>query len=237
MAIDRQRFSELTDPRGLVSYLQSKVETDKADLTRQLHDVLGGLIVSAIMDTAWVDQSLATLTVDEIHGKLRRARKSLAAAIDFKRSIIEALRPTLLDNCGLFAALTWQFKQCCEKANLTCSHSLPVEEPPLKPDSAIALFRIVEEALHHILHQKTAKSIVLTVAIDGAHLTVSLTYYGLKITERDNHEFPEFASMHHRVWKLNGTLDVLSSGEGESTLTASIPLADTAVRPDAESLR
>jgi signal transduction histidine kinase len=147
-----------------VSYLQSKVETDKADLTRQLHDVL-------------------------------------------------------------------------EKANLTCSHSLPVEEPPLKPDSAIALFRIVEEALHHILHQKTAKSIVLRVAIDGAHLTVSLTYYGLKITERDNHEFPEFASMHHRVWKLNGTLDVLSSGEGESTLTASISLADTAVRPDAESLR
>jgi len=220
----------LKDPNGLASYLQAKVETDRAELTRQLHDNMGGLIVAALMDTAWVEQNLSA-SAGQAQEKLRRVRQSLGAAIDLKRKLIEELRPSLFDNFGLFATLSWQLKQRCAQAALRTSVKFPDAEPPLSAEIGIALVRYFEEALHLIVQSKAAKSIDLEVTIENSRLRVALSHDGEPFTERDDCDFPEFASLKHRIWRVHGKLE-LTQNAGSSTLSASVPLAAGESHPD-----
>lgn len=213
----------LKDPNGLASYLQSKVEIDKAELTRQLHDNLGGLIVAALMDTAWAEQNL-TASMGQAQEKLRRVRQSLGAAIDLKRKLIEELRPTLLDNFGLFAALSWQLKHRCAQPPLRITEKFPDTEPQLTADTSIALFRYFEEALHLVVQDKSATSVDLEATIEKSALRVALSYDGRPFMERDDSDFPEFASLKHRIWRLHGSFEVSQNG-GTSILCARVPLA------------
>jgi signal transduction histidine kinase len=213
----------LKDPNGLASYLQSKVEIDKAELTRQLHDNLGGLIVAALMDTAWAEQNLAA-SAGQAQEKLRRVRQSLGAAIDLKRKLMEELRPTLLDNFGLFAALSWQLKQHCAQPPVRISERFPDTEPQLTADTGIALFRYCEEALHLIVQDKSATSVDLEASVENSSLRVALSHDGKPFTERDDCDFPEFASLKHRIWRLHGNFEISQNG-ATSRLCACVPLA------------
>src|SRR5580698_9465421 len=110
---------------ALVTHLQALVEFDKASLARELHDELGGLMVAAAMDLAWAEEHFAS---SDARHRLSRVRDTLRSAIDLKRRIIEELRPSLLDNVGLFAALKWEFKQTCARSGLQCSAQYPPAE-------------------------------------------------------------------------------------------------------------
>jgi signal transduction histidine kinase len=222
MDSNRKAPYELKDPNGLASYLQSKVEIDKAELTRQLHDNMGGLIVAALMDTAWAEQNM-TAAAGQAREKLRRVRQSLGAAIDLKRRLIEELRPTLLDNFGLFAALSWQLKHRFAGTELSISEQFPAAEPHISSDTAIALFRYVEEALHLIIRDKTARAVSLEITIEDERLKLLISQDGAPFTESDDRDFPEFASLKHRIWRLHGTFEVLQSA-ALSTLSAVVPL-------------
>jgi len=107
-------------------------EREKAVLARELHDELGGLLVGARMDLSWAEQHLARDDPD-MKQRLHRRAASLSAGVDLKRRIIEELRPTLLDNVGLFAALRWQLKETCGSAGLRCTEVYPDEEPKFTP--------------------------------------------------------------------------------------------------------
>jgi CHASE3 domain sensor protein len=102
-----ERNRELVE---LSTHLQNVAEREKAVLARELHDELGGLLVGARMDISWAEQHLAG-DHPEVKQRLHRVQQNLSAGVDLKRRIIEELRPTLLDNVGLFAALRWQLKR------------------------------------------------------------------------------------------------------------------------------
>jgi signal transduction histidine kinase len=216
--------TDFAEPRTLLSYIQAKVERDKVELGRVLHDELGGLLVAAHMDASWAEQHLGSGVSDQVRSRLQRARSTLATAIDMKRKLIEDLYPTLLGNVGLFAALSWQFKHSCELAHLRCSAHVPTRELPLSAETSIALFRIVEEALHLITAHKDARSIDLDVTVDYRRFCIALSHDGMPIAERDRAEVPAFASMQHRVWNLHGSVDLRSSGD-RTTIGIVIPMA------------
>jgi signal transduction histidine kinase len=88
------------DQNALASHLQASIEAERSQLVRELHDDMGGLVVGALMDVAWAEAHLGQSA--DVQAKLQRARQSLRAAIDLKRKLIEEMRPTLLDNVGLF---------------------------------------------------------------------------------------------------------------------------------------
>jgi signal transduction histidine kinase len=80
------------------------------------------MLVAASMDLAWLEQHVATESsaapAGDVRRRLRRLRDTLGGAVDIKRKIIEELRPTLLDNVGLFAALRWLVGNNCARAAL-----------------------------------------------------------------------------------------------------------------------
>ena len=149
-----ERTRELVE---LSTHLQSVAEREKASLARELHDELGGLLVGARMDISWAEQHLTKSDTD-LKQRLHRVQQNLSAGVDLKRRIIEELRPTLLDNVGLFAALRWQMKETCGRAGLKCIESYPDEEPRFKSEASIALFRIAQEAFSNILKHSAGEN-------------------------------------------------------------------------------
>ncbi len=219
----------------LSTHLQGMAEREKAGLARELHDELGGLLVGARMDVSWAEQQLADGS-PEIRQRLQRVQQNLAAGVDLKRRIIEELRPTLLDNVGLFAALRWQLKVTCRSAGLECSESYPDEEPKFTSEAAIALFRIAQEAFTNILKHSAAKSMGLSLFVDGEEIVMRIYDDGNgipagRLTAIGSHGL---ASMRHRVRALSGRLDINSSASGGTALLVRIP-GTQAMRRVAES--
>jgi len=156
---------------SLIEHIQGVMEHQKALLARDLHDELGGLLVGAVMDLAWAEQHMSAPPA-ELKQKLVRARQTLAAAIDMKRKLIEELRPTLLDNVGLFAALRWHVQAACKRAGATCTLVVPEDERRFLPNVPIALFRIVQEALAVIVARKPVASTEFTLTVDRRAITI-----------------------------------------------------------------
>jgi signal transduction histidine kinase len=220
----------------LSTHLQSVSEHEKASLARALHDELGGLLVGARMDLSWVEQRLANQP--DLKQRLQRVQQSLSAGVDLKRRIIEELRPTLLDNVGLFAALRWQLKETCGSAGLKCIESYPEEEPTFNSEASIALFRIAQEAFANILKHSAAKTVDLTLDMDGDAVVLRISDDGGgippgRLTAVVSHGL---ASMRHRVRALGGRLDIRSPASGGTTILVRIPAACAATRASASEL-
>jgi signal transduction histidine kinase len=195
----------------LASHLQAGIEVERSQLARQLHDDLGGLLVGALMDVAWVE---ARLQAPDLQAKLGRARDSLRAAVDLKRNLIEAMRPTLLENVGIFAAMRWHFAKYCGPAALACIANFPVAEPTLKPNVAIGVYRITEEALRLISGPLQARSITLDAEVHDASLTVQFSHDGAGLSAAQLAELPEYKSMSERISTLHGKFTVGRTAEG-----------------------
>ena len=201
-----QRTRELT---ALSTHLQGVSEQEKSALSRELHDELGGLLVAARMDLSWLQQRLPT-SDPAIEQRFKRIHESLSAGVDLKRRVVEELRPTLLDNMGLFTALRWQFKETCRRAGLRCTETIPDSEPTFNAEAAIGVFRIAQEALTNILKHAEAKSAHLLIGIEGATfmLRVSDDGKGIPPNRLQTATSHGLASMRHRIAALGGNWEV-----------------------------
>jgi signal transduction histidine kinase len=224
-----ERTRELT---ALSTHLQGVSEQEKSALSRELHDELGGLLVAARMDLSWLQQRLPT-SDPAIEQRFKRIHESLSAGVDLKRRVVEELRPTLLDNMGLFTALRWQFKETCRRAGLKCTETIPEAEPKFNPDAAIGVFRIAQEALTNILKHAEARSADLAIGIEGNTfvLRVSDDGKGIPQNQLQNITSHGLASMRHRIAALGGSWEVRTPSAGGTIVTALIPLPRMLVSP------
>src|SRR5258708_4847348 len=217
-----ERTRELT---ALSTHLQDVSELEKSALSRELHDELGGLLVAARMDLSWLQHRLPT-SDPAIEQRFKRIHECLSAGVDLKRRVVEELRPTLLDNMGLFAALRWQFKESCRRTGLRCSESIPENELKFTADAAIGVFRVAQEALTNILKHAEAKSAEMAIEIqhDIFVMQISDDGKGMIPTRRPTIPSHGLASMRHRIAALGGSWEVGVPPGGGTTVSARIPL-------------
>jgi signal transduction histidine kinase len=202
----------------LSSSLQEVSEREKAALARELHDELGGLLVATKIDVSWLrkrfdDGSAAT--------KLRweRVLRSMDEGLALKRRVIENLRPTLLDNVGLVAALGWLVDETVRRAGIVCDERYPENLPELSPDARIAVFRVIQESLMNIVKHAQAKSILLAVDVEGDQLTAVVRDDGVGIDEGriGTPQSHGLLGMQHRIESLHGRMTIRSLGPGVGT--------------------
>jgi signal transduction histidine kinase len=229
-----ERTQELT---ALSTHLQYVAEQEKYSLSRELHDELGGLLVAARMDLSWLQQRL--LTSDPgIEQRFRRIHESLSAGVDLKRRVVEELRPTLLDNMGLYSALQWQFKESCRRNGLKCTESIPRDEHRFSPDAAIGIFRIAQEAFTNILKHAAAKSADMSIEVDHEEFVLRIADDGRGIgSERlQTATSHGLVSMKHRINALGGKLDIRAAAGGGTVVTVRIPSSRILLVEPARSL-
>jgi two-component system sensor histidine kinase UhpB len=220
--------AQISNTLEMITYFQQLAEHDKASLARQLHDELGGLLISAVMDLSILDPRLKVLDED---GRTRvlRVRHSLRTAIDLTRHLTEQLHPTLLDNVGLFAALRWQLKNACAKSNVNCIDTLPEAEPYLATGVSIVLFRIAQEALVISVERSAVTSIDLKAHIEGNVLVLRFSGDGDALSD-DPLAIGNvtLASIQHRTRSLGGDAHLTAPPRGGIRLVIRAPVISDA---------
>jgi signal transduction histidine kinase len=212
--------------KELIAHLEALSERNRASLARQLHDDFGALLVSALMDLTWSEQHPSESAVNN-QEKLTRARQSLTSAVDLERQLTEDLRPTLLDNVGLFATLRWHMLATCKLARIDCDIDLPQQEPEFLPPAPIQLFRVVEEALTHLLLDESVTSAKLKVTMSGRVLMVRVISNGTSSLERGDDSNSPFSSLRlqHRVAILGGNVRFIGPSAGGTSIVAKVVFA------------
>jgi signal transduction histidine kinase len=224
---------------AFIAHLQLSAERDKADLARALHDELGAIIVAAIMDVAWAESHFDSCA-PAARQRLSRVRQLLGVAMDKERKMIEELRPTLLENVGLFAALRWQLKNTWGRAGLESTENYPATELSFRPDVQIALFRIAQEALEISLIHESVKSAALRVNVEHDTLTMRFSDDGKMATAQRRHKSGglPLTSMRHRLRALGGKVKITTPPGGGTVLLATVPLiASLSCVPEFEAQR
>jgi signal transduction histidine kinase len=211
---------------GLVTHLQNAAELKDTALSHELHDELGGLMGAAVMDLDAVRRVQPPLSQNALN-RVDRVKRTLEQAIELKRRVTEELRPSILDNFGLFAALRWQFKKTWSNFDVVSTVSFPDVEPQLGSHAATALFRIAQEALAVVLKRASVKSIDLTVSVNQGKFWMSFSDDGVPDAEKQT-EDPAMimASMRHRIRVLGGTVQISRTDAGATVLTVAMPLPE-----------
>ena len=223
-----QRTAELSE---LSNYLQRVREDERAKLARDMHDELGGILVSAKMDVAWVDDHIRKQDEPQVTAKLERALQALDDGVQIKRRIIEELRPTLLDNLGLSAALDWQLHEVCDRAGLACTIDAPADDSRIPPPAAIALYRIQQEALTNIVKYAKATTVSVDLGVSDDNVTLLIEDDGIGIPDgaQDNLLSHGIIGMRQRVRALRGEFSVSRRAAGGTIIEVNVPIAQPAV--------
>lgn len=220
-AVVEQRTAELSE---LSNYLQSLREEEKSKLARELHDELGGILVSAKMDVAWVREQLEGHDQDAAK-RLDRTMALLDESVSIKRRIIEELRPTLLDNLGLAAALEWLAADVCRRAGLKYELNVPGDEQ-LPPKVSLALFRIVQEALTNVVKHAQAKHVAIEILRDPREAMLLVSDDGIGVTAQTMHSALSHGilGMRQRARALAGDFSIRGRPGRGTTIEVRLPL-------------
>ena len=228
---EKQRLEALVEERTaemseLSNHLQVVREDEKSKLARDIHDELGGILVSAKMDVAWAEKRVQARD-PEAAAKLERALQALDNGVDIKRRIIEELRPTLLDNLGLSAALDWQVHEICDRAGLKCAIETPTDDSTIPPGVSIALYRILQEALTNIVKYARAKNVSVDLGVDEDSITLLIEDDGIGIPDgaQNNRLSHGIAGMRQRVRALHGDFAIARRREGGTIIEVNLPRA------------
>jgi signal transduction histidine kinase len=217
------RTAELSE---LSNHLQIVREEEKSHLARDIHDELGGILVGAKMDVAWAIERLRGKD-GAIAAKLERALKMLDEGVELKRRVIEDLRPTLLDNLGLAAAIDWQVRQTCERAGLKCSLNLAELEQDFPPEVSIALYRIVQEALTNVTKYAKAKNVNVELLRTNSGVSVIFEDdgIGLPAGAETNALSHGISGMRQRIRALKGEFRIHGRPGVGTTIEVHVPMS------------
>lgn len=212
--------------RALSAYLLRVQEEERLHIARELHDELGGTLSAIKMDIVMGRDAAAKRSDEKSVARFQRALTAVDGAVQFVRRLIEDLRPTLLDNIGLEAALRSMIEQFCERCSIRCEISLPEGELDLTSAQSTALYRICQEALTNIMKYAKARTVHLTLTSDGSYWTLVLADdgVGLEATKPNRATSHGLLGMRERIVALGGTFDIRGPAGRGTTLTATFPV-------------
>jgi protein-histidine pros-kinase len=218
---------EETELSELAANLQRYAESEKVLLARQLHDELGGALVGAKMDLAWLRRRIGS-TDPEVVSRWERLERALETGIAFKRRVVEQLRPTLLDNLGFYAAARWLVEESCAAAGLKAELTLPLPEPQLNQDVGIALFRILQEALRNVTRHAGATLVTISVNMETENvlrMIVKDDGVGMSAERLRTLGSRGLGSMRHRMRAIGGEFRIHSTAGKGTEITVLAPLS------------
>lgn len=212
--------------RALAAHLESVREEERRGIAREMHDELGQTLTSIKIDVAWLARHLPPVAKpqsDKVAGLL----DLIDAAITQMRGLIAQMRPGLLDDLGLVAALDWLAQDFQYRTGIVCDTQLPADDVPLAPDRAVALFRICQEALTNVTRhaQATRARLELVVSADQLTLKVSDNGRGIRPAEAASPEAFGLLGMRERALMLGGAMTIGAGHDGGTCVSVAMPLA------------
>jgi signal transduction histidine kinase len=193
-------------------------EDEKAKIARELHDELGSNLTAARMDLAWVAQRVAENA--PVAQRVARASDVVRATVDLGRRIIHDLRPPLLDDLGLSAAIEAHVTEFSKHSGLKVDLDVTDELPEFAEGCPIALFRIMQEALTNILRYAQAGRVRVSLRREGNSVVLEITDDGIGLSDGALAKSMSHGllGMRERAAQIGGAFNILRGAGNKGTV-------------------
>lgn len=210
--------------RKLAAHQESIREDERKRIAQEIHDELGGLL-TGIKAYIGVAIERAGGNADPL---LAEASVLAQDAIATVRRVITDLRPSVLDQLGLWAALEWHTEQVAQRSSLCSACRIEPDAAELELDAgrSTMLFRVVQEGLTNVVRHAHASSVQLDAWREGDSLLITLADDGVGITEERLRNGASWGiiGMQERVRHFGGELHITHGEAGGTLLRLQLPL-------------
>lgn len=222
----RQRLRELT------AHLEDVREEERRSLAQALHDEVGQTLTGVRLElSAAIEQfrqSGGRTTVDAID-RLQAAVGLVDLSIDMVRRVSKALRPPLLDQFGLVAAVKWECAVFEQRTGIRCRVNANPKRIGLPPPHVTVLYRILLEALTNVARHAHASAVDIRLRADDVSVLMEVNDNGRGITESEsrNARTMGLLGMRERALSAGGEVRIAGARGGGTILTVRLPIGVT----------
>ena len=212
--------------RALAARLQSVREEERIHIAREIHDELGQALTGLKFDINTLAKAMAGCAPESAAGLPDSVNQQIDRIINSVRRIASGLRPEVLDEIGISAAIEWQAREFQRRTGIRCVVDISPGFVDPDKERSTALFRIFQELLTNVARHANATRVAVRLADDEGILRLKVEDNGRGIQEKE-FESPRslgFLGLRERVLAFGGSIDVRGQ-EGKGTAVAvEIPL-------------
>ena len=222
LAASRQRLSELAQ------HLQTNIELERAAISREIHDDVGGSLTALKFDLAWIQRHAVD---NEVRQRATAALETVTHAIEASQRIMHNLRPAILEQ-GLVAALQWMTGRFEKRTGISCQFRTSHETMQLPTGVPLVAYRTAQEALTNISKHSGATRATIDLSLASGVLSLEVIDNGKGLSDGDLAKSRSFGirGLHERAGTVGGWVDLASRQGVGTTLILSVPLSPEAFR-------
>jgi two-component system sensor histidine kinase UhpB len=211
--------------RSLAAHLQSIREEERMVMAREIHDELGQALTAIKMDLSWLNKRIPD-EQNSIFKKTESMSELIDSTIQTVQRISAQLRPGLLDDIGLLAAIEWQADEFQKRTGISCELSVNSQDITLDSERSTAIFRIFQETLTNITRHANATKVRVSLVKKNMQLKLKIKDNGKGISEEkiSDPKSLGLVGIQERVFFLGGDIEIKGTQGKGTTLTVSIPL-------------
>jgi PAS domain S-box-containing protein len=168
--------------RALAEHLQWVREEDRKRVARDLHDQIGQILTAIKMDMTWMTRHLPE-SEGAVLARLKESIQLINNGVKAVRTICSGLRPGVLDDLGLAAAIEWQASEFASRNGIRCQVSVPPVDLHLDGDRATATFRIFQECMTNVIRHAQAKSVRVALVQEEENILLVVEDDGIGFSE------------------------------------------------------
>jgi PAS domain S-box-containing protein len=218
-----QRTDEI---RKLTEYLQHIREEERTNISREIHDVLGQQLTGLKMDSSWLRKRFDSDA--EAKQRISEMISLIDDTIKTVRRISMQLRPGILDDLGLIAALDWQGSEFEKRTGIKTTFSSSVADLALSDKLATNIFRIFQEALTNVARHANATIVqaTLNVVENRINLTIRDNGVGINVNAIGHTNSLGIVGMKERARMFDGHLNFEQDQNGGTIVCLNIPITN-----------
>ncbi|HEC12062.1 MAG TPA: GAF domain-containing protein [Acidiferrobacteraceae bacterium] len=211
--------------RKLAVHVEAIKEQERARIAREIHDELGQALTGLNMDVHWLAGRLAKDQTG-LSDKVRSMGALIDCTIKTVQHISSELRPSVLDDLGLGAAILRVVDQFINRTGIRCDVDIAMDDAGVGHKGATAVFRIIQEALTNVTRHAQASNVSIQVKEDSGRLHVLVKDNGIGLTETDigNANAIGLMGMKERALEIGGSLVIESGTENGTLVRLDVPL-------------
>jgi PAS domain S-box-containing protein len=215
--------------RALSAKVQSAREEEGRRIAREIHDELGSALTGLKWDLERIDKELSNSngSADSaVHERITIMNSLIEETINTVRRISSELRPGMLDDLGVVAAIEWQAQQIHKRTGLNYHWDSLVETVNLSRERATAVFRIFQEITTNVLRHSAAENFFVKLRQTDEHFVLQVKDDGRGITdsEKGNTRSLGLLGMKERALLVGGEVDIVGAPNRGTTVTVRVPL-------------
>jgi signal transduction histidine kinase len=222
----RFRYAEVMRSRGELERLSGRLvdvqETERRNLSRELHDEVGQTLGALLMDFGRLSAAIPPDPPD-LKEQVERMKSVAERAVRTVRNMALLLRPSMLDDLGLVPALEWQGREVSRNSRMEVEVQSEGVSEELPDEYKVCIYRLVQEALNNAVRHSGARNARVRVEQAGGRITVEVSDDGRGF-DPERSRGMGILGMEERVKRLGGSLAIDSRPGQGTTLRAELPV-------------